>query len=310
MASTLQSGTTLDRVPKGAKVLVVRLRSMGDCVLSTPALDLLKNARPDLVIGVVVEDRFAAVFEGNPSISNLLGPKYIQVALWHPWLCIDFHGGSRSQMLTLASLARIKAGFEHHHRSAIYDVRIPRAQEILGAERTVHTAEHLATAMFYLGVPFGEVPPARLFAGRLPAERPYAVIHPTAAMPYKTWHPEGFLAVAEHLERALNLEPVFIGATTDDLTPFSRYRMVAGAPLSHLKSLLAGAALFVGNDSGPAHVACAFGIPVVVLFGRLEHQVIWAPWRAVAARTLASPEGISGIKTHDVLAAIDELKPT
>ncbi len=210
--------------------------------------------------------------------------------------------------MTLASLARIRAGFGHHRGAAIYNVKIPRAQEIYGSERLFNTAEQLASAVFHLGVPMGEVPRAKLFAGRLSGERPYAVIHATAAMSYKTWSPEGFLAVADHLARERGLEPVFIGASDDDLTAFGRYRVVAGAPLGHLKSLLAGASLFVGNDSGPAHIACALGVPVVVLYGRLEHQIVWAPWRAVAARTLASPSGISGIKLDAVLAAIQELR--
>jgi heptosyltransferase-3 len=46
----------------------------------------------------------------------------------------------------------------------MYNVRIPRAQDILGVDRHVHTAEHLASAMFYLGVPRCEIPRARLFA--------------------------------------------------------------------------------------------------------------------------------------------------
>ena len=298
----------LDRLPKGARVAVVRLRSLGDCVLTTPALELLHHARPDLEIAVIVERGFAGVFEGNPTISKILGPEYGAILRWRPSLCLNLHGGMRSKLLTLASLARIRAGFQHHRVSAIYNLKIPRAQEILGVERTVHTAEHLASAMFYLGVPIGEIPAARLFAERRPVTRPYAVIHATAAASYKTWHAEGFLAVAEHLERTRGLEPVFIGGGKDDLTPFRRYRVVAGAPLSEVKSLLAGASLFVGNDSGPAHMAAAFGVPLVVLFGRLDHQVIWAPWRAAAARTLASAEGIAGIKIEKVIEAIEELE--
>ena len=37
-----------------------------------------------------------------------------------------------------------------------------------------------------------------------------------------------------------------------------------------VKSLMAGAQLFIGNDSGPAHIAAAFGVPVVVIFGAVE----------------------------------------
>ena len=286
---------------------MVRLRSMGDCVLTAPAIDLLKRARPDLQIGVVVEDRFAGVFEGNPAIASLLQPDCGAIFRWRPFLCLNLHGGTRSQLLTLASLARIRAGFGHHRGSVIYNVKIPRAQEIFGDERVFNTAEQLASAVFHLGVPVGEVPRAALFTERVPAGPPYAVIHATAAMPYKQWRPEGFLAVADHLSRK-NLEPVFIGSESDDLTAFNRYRIVAGAPLSRLKSLLAGASLFVGNDSGPAHIACALGVPVVVLYGRLEHKVVWAPWRAVASKALASSNGIFAITVEEVLAAVDEVR--
>jgi heptosyltransferase-3 len=302
-----RQGGALDALRDGARFAVIRLRSLGDCVLTTPAIGLLKRARPDLQIGVVVESRFAAVFESNPAVSAILPPQYGAILRWHPSLCLNLHGGTRSQILTVASLARVRAGFAHHRGSTIYNLKIPRAQRILGVERTVNTAEHLASAMFHLGVPLGEIPRAVLFAEPRPSARPYAVIHATAAAPYKIWPAERFLAVADHLARVRALEPVFIGGGADDLTPFGRYRVVAGAPLGEVKSLIAGSALFVGNDSGPAHIAAAFGVPVVVLFGRLEHQVIWAPWRATAARTFASPNGISGIRTEDVIAAIDGL---
>ena len=297
----------MERIPSGARVAVIRLRSMGDCVLTTPALDLLKGARPDLEIGVVVEDRFAGVFEGNPAVSAILAPEYAAILRWRPALCLNLHGGTRSMLLTAAALAGLRAGFAHHRGSVLYNVKIPRAQEVLNTERTVHTAEHLASAMFYLGVPIGEVPRARLFADPVPAERPYAVIHATAAAAYKTWPAERFVTVAEHIQRERGLVPVFIGGGADDLTPFCRYRVVAGAPLGELKSLLAAASLFVGNDSGPAHMAAAFGVPLVVLFGRLEHETIWAPWKASAARTCVSPDGISGIRLDTVLAAVEQL---
>jgi len=294
--------------PRSARVAIIRLRSLGDCVLTTPAIELLKNYRPDLEIGVVVENRFAAVFDHNPAISAILPPDYGALRRWRPWLCLNFHGGTRSQFMTLASGAHIRAGFAHHNGAWIYNRKIPRAQQILGCERPVHTAEHLASAMFYLGVPLGEIPRARIYADPPPpAARPYAVMHATAAASYKTWPPDRFLAAAAYLEHTLSLEPVFIGSAADDLSPFSGYRSLAGAPLGQVESLIAGASLFVGNDSGPAHIASALGIPVVVLFGRLEHQVTWAPWKAVASRTFASAEGIAGIEAPDVMEAIGQL---
>ena len=57
--------SVLDRLAPGSRVAVVRLRSLGDCVLTTPALEILKRGRPDLRIAVVVEDRFRAGLRGQ-----------------------------------------------------------------------------------------------------------------------------------------------------------------------------------------------------------------------------------------------------
>ena len=302
------STSDFDRLPSGARVAIVRLRSMGDCVLTTPAIEILKNARPDLEIAVVVEDRFRAIFEGNPTMAAILEPGIAAIRRWRPLLCLNFHGGRSSMMLTLLSGAQRRAGFAHHRGSFLYDSRIPRAQEILGVERPVHTAEHLASAMFYLGCPVQEIPRARLFvpSTRLsPASAPYAVLHPTAAAQYKTWPADRFGAVAEHIRRSTQLAPVFIGAATDDMTLFRDFRSLVGAPLDDVKALIAGASLYVGNDSGPAHIAAAFDIPLVVLYGRVEHRVTWAPWRATSYSALVQTGGIAAISTEEVIAAID-----
>jgi heptosyltransferase III len=263
-------------MPAGSRVAVLRLRSLGDCVLTTPALDILKRFRRDLHVAVVVEDRFRAVFEGNPDVDEILAPELSALRRFHPRLCIDFHGGTRSASMTRLSGARHRAGFGHYRHQFAYNIRIPRAQEILAVDRKVHTAEHLASAMFHLGVPVSEIPRAKLAAVRVPKE-PIAVIHPVAATPAKTWPAANFLAVAAHLESS-GLDPVFIGAPADDLTAF---HPTVQSSLAGVKALLARAALFVGNDSGPAHMAAAFGLPVVVLFGASDPG-IWSPWRTVS----------------------------
>jgi len=295
----------LDRLPEGARVAVIRLRSMGDCVLTTPALALLKQFRPDLKISVVVEDRFAAVFTGNADVDKILAPNAAGLALLRPHLALNFHGGATSVRLMLAAAAGLRAGFSHFRFQPMYNIGIPRAQEILGVDRKVHTAEHLASAMFYLGVPLTEIPRARLFAAPHARSGPYAVLHPLASSREKTWPHENFLALASHLKTHLGLQAVFIAGPNEDLSAFSAYPCVQGAPLEEVKSLLAGASLFVGNDSGPAHVAAAFGVPLVVLFGSSDLDN-WRPWRTENA-VLTSPEGIGSIEVSEVVQAIDSL---
>jgi ADP-heptose:LPS heptosyltransferase len=282
----------LECLPRNSRVAVLRLRSLGDCVLSTPALAILKRHRPDLHIAVAVEDRFRAVFEGSPDLDDLLPADAAAVRRFRPSLCLNLHGGTRSAWITALSGASYRAGFSHFRHQPAYNVRIPRAQEILGVERAVHTAEHLATAMFYLGVPPCEVPRAKLAAAPATRTAPYAVIHAVAASAEKTWPPEGFLRVAEELAGS-GLDPVFIGAASDDLSPFRRYRTIAAAPFSDVKSLLAGASLFVGNDSGPAHIAAAFGVPAVVIF-LASDPAIWGPWRTIS-EIIVRPSSVEAV---------------
>ena len=293
--------------PIGCRVAVVRLRSLGDCVLTTPALDILKRARPDLRIAVVVEDRFRAVFEGNPDIEALLGPNRRELRAWCPEFCLNLHGGNASARLTALSGARWRGGFAHYRWQSLYNVRIPRAQQILGEERTVHTAEHLASAMFYLGAPRVEIPRAKLFTrNEERAPHPYAVIHPVASQPDKTWPASGFLRAARFLRESLDLDPVFIAGPGENLAAFREYRTVIGAPLGEIKSLMCGAALFLGNDSGPAHMAAAFGLPVVLIFGSSD-PAIWHPWRTPSV-VIQNAAGIQSVTEQQVLTALERMR--
>lgn len=290
--------TLLERIPPRSRIAVIRLRSLGDCVLTTPALALLKAHRPDLHVRIVVEPRFAGVLEGNPDIDE------ISAEVGRAYLVLNLHGGTRSMWLTLRSRARFSAGFAHHRYSLIYTHRIPRAQEILGEERPVHTAEHLASAMFWMGVPRTEIPRAKLIAGARPVYPPYFVMHPFASAPGKAWPREHFACVAAELQEQ-GLEPMILAGPADDVSRFSRFQVFHNAPLAEVKNLISGAALFVGNDSGPAHIAAAFGIPVVVLFGP-SNPVTWAPWRT-EARVLTSEGSIDRITVDQVLAAAQGL---
>jgi ADP-heptose:LPS heptosyltransferase len=298
-------GALLDRLPQRARVAVIRLRSLGDCVLTAPALSLLKAHRPDLEIAMVVEDRFRGVFEDNPSIAAMLPAEASAIARWRPMMVLNVHGGTRSMWMTTASRARIRAGFAHHAYSFLYNARIPRAQETLGEERPVHTAEHLASAVFWMGVPQADIPRARLFAPPSPRRQPYAALHPFASAPEKAWGSDRFVAVAQHL-RAIGLEPVILAGPADDTTPFTAFDVLHNASLREVKSILSGAQLFIGNDSGPAHIAAAFGVPVVVLFGP-SNPVTWAPWRT-EAQVLTSPEGMAAISVAQVTAAAESLR--
>ena len=297
----------LERLPSGARVSVIRLRSLGDCVLTTPALELLKTFRPDLEVAVVVEERFHDVFRDNPNVDHIQRPRVPEVAAFRPHLAINLHGGTRSLALTLASGARFRAGFGHYRGQCSYNIRIPRAQEILGDERKVHTAEHLASAMFFLGVPRRDIPPARIYsadpqASHVTGGPSRALLHPFASAPGKSW--PGFPELADHLAEH-GPKPVILAGPDDDTSKYDRHEIVKGASLAEVAGLIKGASVFVGNDSGPAHMAAACGTPLVVLFGDSD-PVVWAPWRAHAEQIIR--ERITDIGIMDVLVAMEMLK--
>jgi ADP-heptose:LPS heptosyltransferase len=296
--------TVLDQLPQGARVAIVRLRSLGDCVLTTPALALLNRARPDLATGVVVEERFRSIFEGNPAVSRILRPAWLTVRQWRPALCVNLHGGTRSQWLTALSGAPWRAGFANHNTTLAYNIKIPRAQKILGVKRTVHTAEHMASAFFALGVPLQDVPRAQLFAGEPPLQGRYAVIHPFASAPDKQWRAERFCEVARYLD-LWHIKPVFLAGPRDGVAAFRAHHVVQGS-LDEAKGLLSKAALFIGNDSGPAHMAAAFGVPSVVLFGA-SSPAIWSPWQTEAEIVVAE-DSLKQVSVSRVIAAVERLR--
>lgn len=293
----------LQHLPDRARVCIIRLRSLGDCVLTTPAIELLKRARTDLEIAVAVEDRFRSVFDEHPAITTCLAPTWQSVRAWKPYLCINLHGGTRSQWMTALSGANYRAGFAHHSITLAYNLRIGRAQQILGVNRTVHTAEHLASAMFAMGVPIQEVPAATLYAAQSPLGGRYAVLHPYASAPEKQWSAEKFCEVARYL-KLWNINPVFLASPHDGITSFQAHQVFQGS-LAEAKALISEASLFIGNDSGPAHIAAAFGVPTVVLFST-SNPAIWGPWRT-ESEIIVAPDGLQHINVSRVIAAVERL---
>ena len=308
----------LAQLKPGAAVVVIRLRSMGDTVLTTPALALLHEARPDLETFVVVERPWDRLLESNPDVAGLI--PFERHRRWRVLaavrrlrapLCLNLHGGSTSAWLTALSGARWRAGFGHFAFRPVYNVRIPRAQEILGlaTDAPVHTAEHLASALFYLGIEPQDIPGARLFAGDPPARPPYAVLHVAASHVTKQWPVARFAELARRLRREQGLEPLLLTGPGEGglLAGMKEFTTFDNLSLGEMMALLKGAELFVGNDSGPAHVAAAFGVPCVVIFSSSNSRV-WYPWKT-RRQVVESAGGIQTVEVEAVRQAVRAVLP-
>ena len=165
----------------------------------------------------------------------------------------------------------------------------------------------LFRSIFWLGVPKQEIPRASLYtAGPPPKPSPRAVIHPFASAPSKAWPADRFAALAVWLRDERKIPVTIVGADTDDFTPFRSFDILRGASLDILKRTLQSATLFIGNDSGPAHMAAAFGLPATVLFGSSD-PVIWAPWRT-QSEIIASPGGLAAVPLEQVRQSVARLE--
>ncbi len=193
----------LDRLPAGARVAIIRLRSLGDCVLTTPALCAAET------IAARFEDRGGGGGSFRPGVRRQSR-------------CRSNPRAERRQPGAVSAASGAQFARRRHQRaldagsgvgparrirpfSLPTDVqrRASRARRRFWAQRfetdrKVHTAEHLASAMFYLGVPPTEIPRARLFAApHVPDRVPTPSCIPSRREAEKTWPQENFLAVAE-----------------------------------------------------------------------------------------------------------------
>jgi ADP-heptose:LPS heptosyltransferase len=307
----MKAASLLPDLPDGARILILRLRSIGDIIMLTPTLRLLKEWRPDLRISVMVESRFRDLLQGNPAVEEILIPgdgsgvrKLLsRLAVIRGLrsrgfsLCVNLHGGPTSRLFARWSAARWRVGFAHYRGASLYNILVPDARTILN-QPSLHTAEHQAAAFFYLGLPRKEIPRAQIFSGGgqstwwdakraslgIAAGQPYAIIHPPAAYKTKKWAPEGFARMGEYLEQQAGVVPLYSCGPGEapvldavEKASGASVRRLEGMSLAQFAAALAGARLFVGNDSGPAHMAAALSRPLVVIFGS-SSSPIWGPW--------------------------------
>ncbi|MBI3484756.1 MAG: hypothetical protein HY012_06345, partial [Acidobacteria bacterium] len=117
-------------LPQGAEILVIRLRSLGDVVMLTPALAALHAWRPDLRLSVLVEPPFAPVLEGNPAVAELLLHRDFfstasSLRRRHFPVTFNQHGGPTSAFLTAAAGSPSRICWSHCRFGFLYNQRIP-----------------------------------------------------------------------------------------------------------------------------------------------------------------------------------------
>ena len=125
---------------------------------------------------------FAPVFAGNPDVDQILAPNAASSGRFRPQLALNLARRRHQRAPDAGSARRACAPDSLIFAFSRCTTSASRARRrFWSVDRKVHTAEHLASAMFYLGVPATEIPRARLFAAPASRPRPYAVLHPFAS---------------------------------------------------------------------------------------------------------------------------------
>jgi predicted lipopolysaccharide heptosyltransferase III len=335
------------------RVLVVRLRSIGDTVLATPSLHALRRFLPAARIDVLLEDWVAPLLEGSDDVDGVLTVRRksqssrLRVARRLRAegydVAYNLHGGSTAALLVRASGATHRVGYADYAYASLHNHAAPPSAELWGAEKT-HSAEQQLALLGWTGVPVTDRPASRLSvthaaAGRvarrlrdeagLSSNQPFALIHPAAAFDTKTWAAEHFARVVEHLA-ARGLPAVAVAARGEEKV-IDEVRAHTAAPLAgfndlslpELTALAARSTLFVGNDSGVAHVAAAVRVPQVVVFGS-SNVAHWRPWTSSPAEVVreemscapcpgytcgefGAPECIRRVPAERVIAAVERV---
>lgn len=148
-------------------------------------------------------------------------------------------------------------------------------QGVIGGTRpAVHELRHLSVMMAALGLPthIGRAFGREYFGLKMSSTRDIVVIHPLSNEPKRQWPLRMWgQLLREIVERTeLNVEVIGSASEGDQLQPLTaiapgRIKLRVGEPLGDLPRTLSGAAAFVGNDSGPAHIAGAIDVPTIVI---------------------------------------------
>ena len=287
------------------RILIVKLRSIGDTVLLTPSITALRRFLPNAEIDVLLEDWVAPVVDGFPGISVITVGKTFGSRVSAAWqlrrrkydIAFDQHGGNTASLLARASGARHRIGYDDYNYAFCFNHLVPRDTSFWG-QKKLHSAERQLALLGAVGVPVDEAPRSslavsarasdeidrRLAASGLPdAQSSIALIHPAAAFATKQWSAANFARTAEFLvSKGISIVAVATRheqKVLDDLKRGSGVPIAtfAGLSLPEITALASKARIFVGNDSGIAHIAAAVGTPSVVIFGSSSRET-WYPW--------------------------------
>jgi predicted lipopolysaccharide heptosyltransferase III len=337
MVTTVRSGA-----PK--RVLIIKLRYLGDVLLSTPVLAALRTAFPQARLSMLVNPGTEAMLAENPHLDEVLivergrSPlrqlRFVAALRRRRFdLVVDLTDGDRAAIVSRLTGAAVRVGFNRgdRWRGRLYTHLVPMRQQPVSMVR-----QHLM-ALETLGIPVAPSPPvlnvraadesaaldALAAAEIAPAER-FVAVHPGARWWFKSWPADRFAGLIDYIQGKLGLKVVLLGGDQEHgiatailgHVEIGCRSLVGRLTLLELAALLRRAALFIGNDSGPMHIAAAMGTPVIGLFGPSDPRM-WGPagqnhvvfYKGIDCRPCFPGGCLQGENNCMRLIALDEVIP-
>jgi heptosyltransferase-2 len=278
------------------RILVIQTAFLGDVVLTTPLFRELKRLFPAAELDCLVAPRGAEILEGLPELDRILVhnkrrrsfkdlPRILSAIKRNDYdLVISPHRSPRSAVIAWWSGAAGRVGYEESALPFLYTDRVHRpigqheAGRILALAGPVggtgrRIKPHLALADEEL-----------LGAKELLGDRPTAAFAPGSAWPTKRWPAERYGELAARFA-AGGYRAVLLGGPGDrevaakafDAGGATAVNLAGRTTVRQMAAIIACADVLVANDSAPVHVAAAFDVPTVALFGPTVPEMGFRP---------------------------------
>jgi heptosyltransferase I len=289
-----------EKLPKNPKILIIKLRSLGDVVYNTAIYTPLKNSFPDCHLTVLVEHFSLDIVRNHPDVDNVLSFEkkswlhqlgfYYRLYADRYDVVIDMHEGTRGAVMCFLTRAPYRVGHKFAKRSFLYNVKLDFG--VLHPNRPI---DYQVALIKKMGVEFGEIAPSihipesaqtkankLLQAEGIYPHEPFCILHP-GAKPYDRWEAEKFAQLADtiytqhHLKILLTCGPRQ-EQMVDEITPLIKnapYTFIS-TDLETLGAITKKARFVVCHDGGYMHFAAALGGPVVGMFGWTNPET-WRP---------------------------------
>jgi len=296
-------------------LLCVRLDSLGDVLMTTPAIRAFRDSLPGARITLLTSPAGAAAARHVPEVDDVI----VFAAPWMKAPCASheealsvmekLRGFDAAAIFTVYSQSALPAAYlcylagiprrlahcrENPYHLLTHWVPDPEPAQLVRheVERQLALAAAVGCTSADTRLSFSFRPEDRERAGKLGLGPRYIVVHPGASAPSRRYPPQQFARAMDLVAARSACEIVLTGdageaALLDEVARGMRapVRALAGQlSLGELGALIAGAALVVCNNTGPAHVAAALGTPVVDLYALTNPQ--HTPWR-VPSRVLS-----------------------